>query len=104
MAGTTNKGQVENELFVIVFCRDGVLQEVKTCSWYLCVLEPTKADTDGLVECQSIHVYLVRMACEAHVKLLYLDCTGSGAKLIILNLHARMLFPVVASMTLIICY
>ena len=52
--GSTDKGRVENELFVILFCkRDNTLQEVKTCARYFCVLEPTKADADGLVECLS---------------------------------------------------
>ena len=27
------------------------MQEVKTCARYFCVLEPTKADADGLMEC-----------------------------------------------------
>ena len=52
MDGSTDKGRVENELFVILFCRrDDTLQEVKTCARYFCVLEPTKADANGLVEC-----------------------------------------------------
>ena len=29
------------------------MQEVKTCARYFFVLEPTKADADGLVECLS---------------------------------------------------
>ena len=37
---------------MILFCkRDDFLQEIRTCTRYFCVLEPTKADTDGLVEC-----------------------------------------------------
>ena len=52
MDGSTDKGRVENELFVILFCkRDDSLQEIRTCARYFCVLEPTKADSDGLVEC-----------------------------------------------------
>ncbi len=52
MDGSTDRGRVENELFVIVFGkRDNTLQEIRTCARYLCVLEPVKADADGLVEC-----------------------------------------------------
>ena len=54
MDGSTDKGRVENELFVILFCKkDDTLKEVTTCARYLCVLEPTKADADGLVGCLS---------------------------------------------------
>ena len=49
---STDKGRVQNELFVILFCRrDDTLQEVKTYARHFCVLEPTKADANGLVEC-----------------------------------------------------
>ena len=67
MDGSTDKGRVENELFVILFCKiDDTLQEIRTyarylyvcilifinfCARYLCVLEPTKADADGLLQC-----------------------------------------------------
>ena len=54
MDGSTDKGRVENELFVILFCkRDVAVQELRTCARYFCVLEPTKADADGLVQCLS---------------------------------------------------
>ena len=37
---------------MILFCKqDDTLQEIRTCARYLCVLEPTRADADGLVEC-----------------------------------------------------
>ena len=52
MDGSTDKGRIENELFVIIFCKkDDTLQEVFTCARYLCVLEPERADADGLIEC-----------------------------------------------------
>lgn len=52
MDGSADKGRVENELFVILFCKqDNTLQEVRTCARYFCVLEPTRADADGLIEC-----------------------------------------------------
>lgn len=54
MDGSTDKGRVENELFVILFCkRDNTVQEVRTCARYFCVLEPTRADADGLIESLS---------------------------------------------------
>ena len=52
MDGSTDKGRIWNELFVIIFCKkDDTLQEVFTCARYLCVLEPERADADGLIEC-----------------------------------------------------
>ena len=48
-------------------------------------------------------MYLIRMACEVSFKLLYLGRTGPGATLTGLNLHTRMLFPVISSMTLMKC-
>ena len=52
MDSSTDKEQVENELFVILYCeKDDVLLELKTTARYYCVLEPRKTDADGLVEC-----------------------------------------------------
>ena len=52
MDGSTDKGRVENELFVILFSKkDDVMEEVKTCARFLCVLEPSRADADGLIDC-----------------------------------------------------
>ena len=52
MDGSVDKGRVENELFVILFCKkDDNLQEVRTCARYFCILEPTRSDADGLVQC-----------------------------------------------------
>lgn len=54
MDGSTDKGRVENELFVILHCKkDEEMQEMKTCARYLCVQEPLKADADGLIDCLS---------------------------------------------------
>ena len=54
MDGSADKGRVENELFVILFGkRDDTQQQISTCARYFCVLEPTKADADGLIECLS---------------------------------------------------
>ena len=39
---------------MILFCKqDDTQQQKRTCARYFCVLEPTKADADGLVECLS---------------------------------------------------
>jgi len=55
MDSSTDKGRVENELFVILFCeKDDVLLELKTTARYYCVLEPRKSDADGLVECLGL--------------------------------------------------
>ena len=52
MDGSVDKGRVENELMVILYCkRDDTSLEVKTCARFLCVLEPKKADSDGLLAC-----------------------------------------------------
>lgn len=52
MDSSTDKGRVENELFVILFCqKDDAQLELKTTARYYCVLEPRKTDADGLVEC-----------------------------------------------------
>ena len=54
MDGSADKGRVENELFVILFCKhDDTQQQISTCARYFCVLEPAKADADGLIECLS---------------------------------------------------
>lgn len=54
MDGSVDKGRVEDELMVILFCqRDDTSQEVKTCARYLCVVEPKRSDADGLLECLS---------------------------------------------------
>jgi len=52
MDTSTDKGHVENELFVILHCKsEDSLLEVITHTRYFCVLELTKCDADGLVQC-----------------------------------------------------
>ena len=59
MDGSTDKGQA----FCSTFCRkNDTLQEIQTCSRFFCVMEPSKADSDGLVECLS--TALKRMGIE----------------------------------------
>ena len=52
MDGSTDKAKVENELIVLLYCaKDDKAEEMRTCARYLTVLEPVKADSDGLVQC-----------------------------------------------------
>ena len=52
MDGTTDSGKVEDELVVILHCKqDDVVKEIRTCARYLTVVTPNKADADGLVDC-----------------------------------------------------
>jgi len=52
MEGSVDKGRVENELFLIMFCAvDKDREEVRTKTRYWNVAEPRKAEAVGLVEC-----------------------------------------------------
>ena len=52
MDGSTDKAKVENELIVLLYCsKDDEAEEMNTCARYFTVLEPAKADGDGLVQC-----------------------------------------------------
>ncbi len=52
MDGATDRAKVENELFVILYCqKDDTAEEIKSCARYFTVLQPKKADADGLVQC-----------------------------------------------------
>ena len=52
MDGSVDKGQVENEVLLIQYCNlDNDLEEVISCSRFLILVEPRKADANGLVEC-----------------------------------------------------
>lgn len=52
MDGSTDKGKVENEVIVIQYCRvDETVEEVRSFSRFLRVVEPVKADADGLIKC-----------------------------------------------------
>ena len=52
MDGTTDSGKVEDELVVVLHCKqDDIVKEIRTCARYLSVVTPNKADTDGLVDC-----------------------------------------------------
>ena len=52
MDGSTHKGNVEDELIVILYStRDTVAEEVRTHVRFFSLKEPKKADADGLIEC-----------------------------------------------------
>ena len=55
MDSSTDKGQIEVELFVVLFCeRNEEVMEMRTTARYYCVMEPQKTDVDGLVDCLGI--------------------------------------------------
>ena len=52
MDGTTDSGHLEDELVVVQHCwRDTSTKEIKSSVRYVSVVNPSKADTDGLVTC-----------------------------------------------------
>ena len=52
MDGSTDAGNVEDELVVILYCyRDDTAQEARSRARYLSLEVPTKADTKGLIKC-----------------------------------------------------
>jgi len=52
MDGSVDKAKVENEVILVQYCHlDNDLEEVKSCSRFLKINEPKKADANGLVEC-----------------------------------------------------
>ena len=52
MDGTTDAGNIEDELIVILYCKkDDATEEIKSCARYYTVEIPTRADADGLIKC-----------------------------------------------------
>ena len=52
MDGTTDAGNVEEELVALVFCtKDASTQQLITCSRFLSLYSPKKADASGLLQC-----------------------------------------------------
>ena len=48
--GTTDAGNIEDEMVVIQFCiQDSTAKEIRSCAHYFTILNPDKVDTDGLV-------------------------------------------------------
>ena len=55
MDGSTDKGQIEDELFVILYCETNEqVMEMRTTARYYCEMEPKKTDADGLMDCLAI--------------------------------------------------
>ena len=49
--GTTDAGNVEDEMIVLQFCcKDDGAKEVRSCARYFSIFNPDKGDTDGLVD------------------------------------------------------
>ena len=60
MDGTTDAGNVEDELIVLVYCnKDDANQQMKTCTRFLTIEAPKKADASGLVKCVDKAVELL---------------------------------------------
>ena len=49
MDGSTDRTKVENELVVVLYCQKDDAKE--SCARYFTVIEPNKADADGLILC-----------------------------------------------------
>ena len=54
MDGTTDAGNQEDELIVLLYCsKDATAQEISPCTRYLSIHSPGKADASGLLSCVS---------------------------------------------------
>ena len=52
MDGTTDAGNQEDELIVLLYCsKDATVQEITPCTRYLSIHTPEKADASGLLSC-----------------------------------------------------
>lgn len=52
MDGSTDAGNVEDELVLVQYCtQDDPAQEMRSCVRYLSLEVPVKADADGLIKC-----------------------------------------------------
>jgi hypothetical protein len=52
MDGSTDAGNLEQELVLIVYCvKDEAAQQMNSCTRYLTVVNPEKGTADGLVDC-----------------------------------------------------
>ena len=52
MDGSTDAGNVEDELVLVQYCtQDAAAQEVRSCVRYLSLEVPTQANADGLIKC-----------------------------------------------------
>ena len=54
MDGSTDSGNLEQELVVVLFCqKDDSTEEIRSYARFLCVATPEKADANGLIKCLS---------------------------------------------------
>ena len=52
MDGSTDAGNIEDELVLVQYChKDDATKEIRSCTRYLSIEVPQKADADGLLEC-----------------------------------------------------
>ena len=52
MDGTTDVSKTEDEAIVILYCKkDEFAKQMQSCTRYLAVANPNKADADGLLQC-----------------------------------------------------
>ena len=52
MDGSTDAGNIEDELVIVQYClRDDAAQEIRSCTRYLSLEVPKKADANGLIRC-----------------------------------------------------
>ena len=55
MDGTTDTANLEDELIVIVYCqKNDAMKCITSCARYLAVINPTRVDAQGLVECLRV--------------------------------------------------
>ena len=63
MDGTSDPGNVEQEMVLVVYCdKDDEIQEIKCVTRYLAVVSPEKVDSSGLIDCLGIA--LERVCCD----------------------------------------
>lgn len=62
MDTTTDAGNVEDELFVLLFCKkDDAMQRITSCTCYLCVKKPERVDAQDQVDCLETALAMLRI-------------------------------------------
>ena len=52
ISGSTDAANTEVELvLVLYYCKDDVAHEIRSCTRYLTVVDPTQGNAQGLIEC-----------------------------------------------------
>ena len=71
MDGSTDKGNVEDELVVILYSTmDSVAEDVSTRARFISLQEPRKADAEGLIDCLASALRLLGIT-NIHDKLVF---------------------------------